>query len=174
MNEQPLNFVIFLRALRRYRVLVVALVVLGLAGGVGLAVSSPPVPTARALVILPDSGTTSSGLPDSDMPTQVIIATSTPVLAAAGTAVSPPIGPTVLEHDVIASSLSDQVLQIQVTAKTSREAVLLANAVATGYVAYLTKAGSVGSTVLAPLQHQAAVFTKQVLALPAEKIGRAS
>src|ERR1700683_760369 len=90
MNDERLNIRASMRAIwrRRVRVLVVA-VVCGLAGVV-YGFLAPTKATAVALVLLPHSATSSSV--GSSVATGEAIAKSTPVLAAAGGKLSPPLG----------------------------------------------------------------------------------
>jgi capsular polysaccharide biosynthesis protein len=166
VTDQPLNLRAFARAVSRMRLMVTVLALVGLSLGAAYALGLPPRPVARALIILPSSGTTSAGTPTLDMPTQVIIATSTPVLAAAGTAVSPPVSAETLKHEVVVSSLSQDVLQVQVSAPTQAAARKLTNAVANGYIGYVTRVGSTATTgVLTQLKQENAQLTQQILNL---------
>jgi capsular polysaccharide biosynthesis protein len=164
VSEQPLDLKASLKVIWRRRWLVGALALVGFAGGVAHEALMPPLPKARALVLVPSSSlTNSSGAQVDDTPTQIIIATSTPVLAAAGAAVSPPISPTALKSDVSVSALSPDVLQFQVTASSATDAEKLANADATAYIAYVNKTGSLSNTgVLPALQQQASRLAGQV------------
>ncbi|MGO9658809.1 MAG: hypothetical protein ACLQVK_03145 [Acidimicrobiales bacterium] len=164
MSEQPLELRTFLRAIWGRRWMIGALAALGLASGIAHEVVVPPLPTARALVILPPGSLTgTAGAPVDDSATQVIIATSTPVLTPAGEAVSPPIGATALKRQVTVSALSDEVLQVQVSARRADNARKLANAVASDYVTYVDNTGSEGSgNVLSGLQEEASALSKQV------------
>ena len=76
MSDQPLDLRRSMQLLRRHKIVVAAFAVLGLAGGIGLAVLSPPMLTSNALVVLPSSV--------HDISTQVLIASSDPVLAQCG------------------------------------------------------------------------------------------
>jgi hypothetical protein len=139
VSEQPLDSRAALRAVWRQRVLLGVFAVLGLAGGTGYAVCSHATPSASALVVLPPNEATP--LPGNESPytlTQIIIATSTPVLAAAGRAVSPPLGAAALRGQVVATALNQDVLRIRVSADRVGEAERLADAVASAYVAYVT------------------------------------
>ena len=62
--------------MRRHKAVVIAAAVLGPLAGVGFTEVNPPLPTSDALVLLPSSATRFIG-------TQVVIATSDPVLAGA-------------------------------------------------------------------------------------------
>jgi capsular polysaccharide biosynthesis protein len=103
------------------------------------------------------------------MPTEIIIATSTSVLAAAGTSVSPPIEPAALKRQVEVTALSEDVLQVQVSAATGSDAKRLANALASDFIGYLAETGTQSSgTVLAELQKENAQLTKQILSLQSQ------
>lgn len=167
MPEQPLSLRFALRAISRHRLLLCAVVVVGALAGIAYGVERPPLPSASALVLLPSSnantqstsGTSTNGLNT----TQIVIATSTPVLSAAGRAVSPPIGPQKLKHDVTVTSVSQDVLQVVVHYPKARDAVRLANAVASSYVYFVTKAPTPAvENDLAGLQQQADLLTKQI------------
>jgi capsular polysaccharide biosynthesis protein len=168
MNEQPLDLKAFFRAIWRRRVLIGALALVGFIAGIAQVVLMPVAPKARVLVILPPSSlvTTSDGTQVDQMPTQIIIATSTPVLAAAGAAVSPPVSPTALKSRVAVTALSTDVLQFQVTAAKARDAEKLANAEATAYIAYVNKTGSASTNGVVPaLQQEATQLSHQIQGL---------
>ena len=129
MNDLPLDMKHSVNGIWWRRRLVGTLAAIGLLGGLAFGAPSP-MPSAVALVLLPPTSVTSSGTPARDVNTEIVIATSNPVLTAAGASVSPPIGPVTLRHQMRATALSQDVLQIQVSASTGREAERLANAVA--------------------------------------------
>src|SRR5262252_3555093 len=81
MSDQPLDLRRSLRILRRHKIFVAASVALGLAGGLCFAVLSTPMLTSNALVVLPSSV--------HDISTQVLIATSDPVLVRALRTIDP-------------------------------------------------------------------------------------
>jgi hypothetical protein len=162
VSEQPLDSKAFLGIIKRRRFAVGAVAVVGLSAGLALGVLRPPMPTARALVILPPTALTGTGTPVRDMQTEVIIATSTPVLAAAGSSVSPPISPTELKHDVAVTAISQDVLQIQAGAAGADEAVRLTNAIATDYIAYATRTSGSSGAAVSSLQQQSSALTQQI------------
>jgi len=165
-SEQPLNLRHYWRALRRYRAVVVVLFLLGLGGGLAVLEHSPATSEARALVLVPASFDTGLGHPALDLATQVIIAGSNPVLAGARASVTPPMPIAELRSDLTVSALSDEVLQIQVDAAPAADAVKLADAVATGYVAYVTKLGASSTGgVVSSLQVESGQLTSQILSL---------
>ena len=146
MNEQPLNLRASLREIWRRRLLVIVVASLCGLGGFAYGLLRPANETAVALVLLPPSAASGSGNSGNtgntatwgtaSRPTSVI-AKSTPVLAAAGAKVSPPLGALEVEKLVTVTPLSGQILQIQAQAPTSRYATQLANAVAASYVHYV-------------------------------------
>src|SRR6516164_1566180 len=84
MNQQPLNLRRFIQIIRRHKLLVAAVMLLGFLGGVGSAVMQPPTATSRDLVV--------PAKPKPNMATDLLIAGSRPVLSRAlpgrGSAVS--------------------------------------------------------------------------------------
>jgi capsular polysaccharide biosynthesis protein len=170
VNEQALDLKSVFRLIWRRRWLVAALALVGFFFGVAYEVLTPPLPEARALVIIPSSSlTSSSGAVVDDTPTQIIIATSTPVLAAAGAVVSPPLSATALKSHVTVTALSDGVLQFQVTARRDSDAEKLANAEATSYIAFVNKTNAASTGGALPLlQNQASQLAKQVQDLQAQ------
>lgn len=165
MNEQPLDLKIAFRAIWRRRLWVFAITVLALAAGVAYAHETPSEPAAETIVLLPSSDVSGAGNVSPYTQTQIIIATSTPVLAAAGSAVSPPESAGALRAAVTAQGVSQDVLQIKVLASTVARAEALANAVATNYIAYVNKAASSANATVNALQQQSTALTKQFLSL---------
>jgi capsular polysaccharide biosynthesis protein len=164
VTEEPLNLKAAFEAVRRHRLLVAMLAVLGFLAGVGYALTAP-MPEARSLVLLPPSAITGNPGPSPYTQTQQIIVTSTPVLTSAGAAVSPPIDATRLREDVTVTAPSQDVLQITVQAATMGDAERLANALATSYLAYVAGTANTSEQLLAQLQDQDAQLTTQVLGL---------
>lgn len=169
MIEEPLNVKALCRIVWRRRLLVGLIGVLGFLGGIAYAMARPPLPSAAALVLLPPSPVGTSGTPTRGIHTQVLIAGSSPVLAAAGRSVSPAIGPTALKRHVAVESLSNDVLQFTVSASTPRDAAHLANAVADSYIHYVTGVTSRSITLLKKestrLQHEVQDSQDQISAL---------
>ena len=73
MSEQPLDLRGSLRMVRRHKILVLVCAALGLLAGVCYTVLRPPMPVSNALVVLPPT--------THNVATQIVIATSDPVLA---------------------------------------------------------------------------------------------
>lgn len=178
MNEQPLNLRASLREIWRRRLLVIVVAVLCGLGGLMYGLLRPANETAVALVLLPpstasstgDSGNSgNSGAVGNGINTDAVIARSTPVLAAAGAKVSPPLGALGVKKLVTVTPLSGQILQIQAQTPASRYAAQLANAVAASYVDYTgqLEASSAGAAV-ATLQHESSLLTQQIKNLQAQ------
>jgi hypothetical protein len=143
MTDQAPSARSVLPLVRRHKIVVGGLVMLGLLAGVGYGLSEPPRLTSTTLIVVPGSGR--------DMPTQVVIAGSTPVLAtAAGEAhVTEPLP--VFQRQVRAKSLTANVLSISVQAATASQAEDAANAVASSYVAfYAATTKGAAAQILAP------------------------
>ncbi len=161
MNEQPLNLRTAFREIWRRRALVVIVAVLFAAAGAAYGFLKPANATSVALVILPQPGKSASV--GSNVNTAEVIAKSTPVLAAAGAKLSPPLGPLEVRKLVSVSQLSGQILQIEGQGRTSEDAVRLANGVAASFIQYVTQLGAQNSGLtVASLRHQSTLLTQQI------------
>ena len=172
MNEQPLNLRASFQEIWRRRLLVIVVAAICGLGGLAYGLHRPVNQNAVALVLLPSSvasasgnsgNSGNSGTLGSSIETESVIARSTPVLAAAGAKVSPPLGALGVKKLVTITPLSAQILQIQAQAPTSRYAVQLANAVAASYIDYSGQlaANATGSTVAA-LQNESTQLAKKI------------
>jgi capsular polysaccharide biosynthesis protein len=151
MSQQPMDVRRSIHVVRRHRKLFAAMVVLGLLIGAGYAVVKPPMLTSTALVVLPQAtpaGSTSSTTANNagtDIPTQIVVADSTPVLTAALPHVSPAMTLQQLQNKVQVKSLTGSIISISATGKTAAQAETTANAVAHSYISYVgTKSSPVG------------------------------
>ena len=105
-----------------------------------------------------NTGATSNGIS-----TNAVIAKSTPVLAAAGAKVSPPLGATEVKNQVTVTPISGQILQVQAEDSASSYAVQLANAVAASYVTYIGQLeGSSARAAVTALKHESNLLTQQI------------
>ena len=111
-----------------------------------------------------NSGNTgNTGAAGNSINTNAVIAKSTPVLAAAGAKVAPPLGASGVKKLVTVTPLSGQILQIQAQDRASTYAVQLANAVAASYVAYIGNLqGSTERAAVTALQHESNLLTEQI------------
>src|SRR5262249_2511880 len=136
MNEEPLDFHRFGRAIARSKWLVVAFVIGGVVvAALFTAVRRPP-QSASTVVLLPPSPQTTSGQPARDIPTEVEVATSVVVLQYASQALPnhPSIG--ALKQHVKVSSPTANVLVFKGSAPSARDAIAVSNAAANAYQAY--------------------------------------
>jgi capsular polysaccharide biosynthesis protein len=148
MSQQPLTLRSSFRIVRRYKILVGAVTAIGLIAGVGYGSLNTPMLTSEALVVLPVSALA--------MPTEVLVAQSTPVLTNALPNVSPSMSVAALRGIVHVSSQTTNILQITAGGATAAQAEDNANAVANSYVAYVTSPGSpvgrLSARILSPAQ----------------------
>jgi capsular polysaccharide biosynthesis protein len=153
MSEQAPSLRRHVQIVRRHRILVGIVTAVGLLAGAAYSVLEPPVLTSTALVVLPqavqeavspgaaNAGSTTTGA-DSYMATQVVIATSNPVLSPALPNVSPAVSLRALRLKLQVTSPTVGIVSISATGRTSAEAEATANAVARSYVAYIGSASS--------------------------------
>lgn len=128
MTDQALSARSVLRLVRRHKVVISGLILLGLLVGAVYSAVEPPRLTATALIVLP--GTVR------DMPTQVVIAGSTPVLGAAARASHVAESLPAFQKQVQVKSLTSNILSISVQGTTARQAEDSANAVARSYAGF--------------------------------------
>lgn len=140
MSQQALDLRRSLQIVRRHKIVVAAFAALGLAAGAGFIALSPAMLTGNALVVLPPS--------THDTRTQILIASSDPVLGDALRAVDPRISLDTLRGRIQVTSVASNVISISAQGKTAGQADDAANAVAGSYIDYL---GS-GSTPGPPVQ----------------------
>jgi capsular polysaccharide biosynthesis protein len=149
MSEQALDLRRSVQIIRRHKIVVSITTVLGLSAGVAFVVLSPPVLTSSALVVLPTSAARY-------ITTQVVIASSDPVLTGAMRQMDQPTSLPALQSSVQAKSLSPTIISISASGKTATQAEDTANSVANSYVNYLSSAKNPG------LRMQARVFQPAV------------
>ena len=99
------------QAMRRYRIIVVAVAVLGLAAGVGYTFVKPPTLTSQALVWLPTT---------KNVQTSVLIADSTSVLEGAALTLQPHVPLATMRKQVKVGNLTANILSISASANSSR------------------------------------------------------
>ena len=128
MSEQPLDLRRFLHIVRRRFTVVGFLAALGLLAGAGYAVLNPPMYTSSALVALATS--------TRSVPTQVVVASSGPVLARALRSLDQAMSLQTLRSRVQVSAPISYILSINAQGATAAEAKATSNAVAVSYVAY--------------------------------------
>jgi capsular polysaccharide biosynthesis protein len=115
--------------IRRLKTVVGVFSAAGLLAGVAYAALNPPQLSSTAVVSFPASVLSTS--------TEVVIADSYPVLAAASASLSPPVPVGKLQSEVEAKSLTSYLISITATGGTSAQAEAAANAVAESYITYV-------------------------------------
>jgi capsular polysaccharide biosynthesis protein len=130
MTEQALDFRTFLRTVRQYKAVAIITVVVGALAGVGYTVVDPPLPTSNALVLLPQSVTRF-------VQTQVVIATSEPVLRTALPQIRPRETMDALRIHIKATEMTSAIISISAKGETGAQAKSAANAVAESFVDYI-------------------------------------
>jgi capsular polysaccharide biosynthesis protein len=134
MSEQALDLRRFVRSVQRHKILVSTVTALGLLAGGGLALLFPPALTSKALVVLPRSAP--------NIPTQVVIAGSDPVLSRALPEVGRGVSLQALRGEVQVKSLTSYLISVTATGTTAARAEATANAVARSYIGYIDSASS--------------------------------
>jgi len=129
VSEQSMDLRTSARAVRRHKILVGVLLLLGLVAGGGYRVAKPPMMSSTALVVLPGSVRS--------MATQVVISQSDPVLAGAASQLGSTLSPQTLLTRVQVKSLTSNILSVTGQGRTAKQAEQIANAVANSYIAYV-------------------------------------
>jgi capsular polysaccharide biosynthesis protein len=166
MSQQALDLRRSVQVVRRHKLLVGIVVVLGIAGGAAYAVHKPPMLTSTALVALQEpasaqqanSSTTTGGI-DTFTATQQIVAGSYPVLVDALPDVRPAMSFDQLRHNVQVGSLSSGIISVNAKGKNAADAEATANAVANSYVRYVSSPHSAVGHIQAQLLESASVAT---------------
>ena len=159
MSEESQNLRSFLQAVRRHKILVGVLLLLGLIAGGGYSVEKPPMLTSSALVLLPASV--------HNVATEALIAASDPVLGGAAHNIDPQPSLQGLQSNLQVKSVTSNMLQITAQGKTAALAEQTANAVAGSYKAYIGSANAPGGKVQASILERAANATGTTLAVRA-------
>jgi capsular polysaccharide biosynthesis protein len=149
MSEQALDLRRSVQILRRHKIVVSVVTLLGLSAGVAFVLLSAPTLTSSALVVLPTSAARY-------ITTEVVVAGSDPVLTGALRQLDQPASLQALQSSVQARSLSPTIISITAQGKSAAQAEDTANAVANSYVDYLGSAKNPG------LRMQARVFQPAV------------
>lgn len=167
MSQQALDLRTSMRVVRRHKVLVAVVIVLGMLGGGGYAFRYPPMLTSTALVVLPQSSAqnnpaiaaNNAGGTDPYTATQEVVAGSNQVLANALPNVRPPMSLNELLQVVEVGSLTPFVISISAKSKVAGDAEATANAVARSYISYIGSAKSPVGRVSAQLLQPATSVT---------------
>ena len=151
MSDQVLDLRRSLQIVRRHKYIVGAVAALGLFAGIAFTMLHPPMLTSRALVLLPPS--------IHDTATQVVVASSTPVLAGALRGVDPGMSLATLHGRIEAQGLTYNVISISAQGQTRTQAEDTANAVANSYVNYIASSRTTGRAVHAKVLEAATGVT---------------
>jgi len=141
VSGQALDLKRSTQIIRRHRILVGALAILGLLAGAGYTQYKPPLFTSYSLVVVPYAkgfATANSAYID----TQIVIAHSDPVLVGALPHVGATVSLPTLRNRVQVAGLTSNVISITAKGLTADQAEDTANAVAASYLAYLNSVGS--------------------------------
>ena len=133
MSQQALDLPRAVQTVRRHRVLVGIMAVLGLLAGAAYATLHPPMFTGTALIVLPqdaqaaqsaqsvqDGSATGNSTIDAFTSLQVVVAGSDPVLSGALQNISPPISVTKLRGEVKVTSTTSGIISISAKGNVSR------------------------------------------------------
>jgi hypothetical protein len=134
MNEQPLDLRASISALRRRRLAIAIVGLVGLSLGLLNMAAHRSTPSAVTLVLLPTQPGAAGGT-TVDAQSQAVVAGSTPLQTAATQSLSPPVDANQVRVTVVPDSTS--VLRIRAQAPKSQQAVALADGVANNYIAFV-------------------------------------
>lgn len=160
MSQQALDLRRSTQIIRRHKILVSVLMLLGIAGGAAYAVLKPPMLSATALIALPASvsqqqaATTTSGN-DPFTATQQVVAGSTQVLLDALPDIQPAPSLTTLRGNVEVGSPSPDIISVTAQGKNAATAEATANAVANSYIRYVSSSQSAVGRIQAHLLQEA-------------------
>jgi len=161
MSQQALDLRRSIQIIRRHRLLVAVMTVIGIALGCAYSVYNPPKLTATALVVFPQSiqssnsaaAAANNGGTNTFTSTLMVIASSNQVLAAALPDVRPATTLPQLLKAVSVSSVTGNIISISVLGSSATDAETTANAVANSYVKYVDASSSpIGSQSASILQ----------------------
>jgi capsular polysaccharide biosynthesis protein len=147
MSEQELDLRRSVQIVRRHKIVVGILTALGALAGAGYAVHNPPMLTSNALVVLSPS--------THDVPTQVVIASSNPVLSRALQTIKPTMSLQTLRSAVVVTRPTNNIISISVAGTSAAEAERTTKAVAESFVVFTgskaSPAGKVQAQLLGPV-----------------------
>jgi capsular polysaccharide biosynthesis protein len=157
MSDQPLDLRRSLQLLWQHKFVVAIFVVLGVAAGIGLTLLRPVMLTSTALVVLPSSV--------HNVATQVVIASSDPVLIGAQRTLGSGGPPQTLRNAIKVKNVTSDIISISAQAKTAAQAERTADAIANSYVAYVNSPSRPGPPVQARILQPAPNATAAPLSM---------
>jgi capsular polysaccharide biosynthesis protein len=140
MSQQSLDLRRSVQIVRRHKILVGVVAILGLLMGAAYAVLKPPLLTGTALIVLPPSAQNTQSGQNTVSPyteTQVVVAHSDPVLQAALPSVRPAMSLNELRSEVQVNAVTSYIISVSARSKSAADAEATANAVAESYVTYV-------------------------------------
>jgi capsular polysaccharide biosynthesis protein len=169
MSQQNLDLRKSIQLVRRHKRLFGGAAALGLLIGAAYAALTPPMISSTALVVVSGNpaslngsqASSSNSQVDTSLATQIVIASSDPVLAAALPHVNPPTNSLLaLDRRISVTSLgASDVLSFAVTGQSASQAEDTANAVANSYVAYVNASSNSAVHVVAKVLEPATTAT---------------
>jgi hypothetical protein len=146
MSLEALDLGWFLQIARRIWAAVGTVAMCGLVAGIAVVALRPATLSSTALIVLRQAprSAQASASPGADgyMPTQLVIASSDPVLSGALPHASPALSLKALRRVIQFGNPAPGILSISATGATAARAEATANAVADSYIAYIRSPGS--------------------------------
>jgi len=144
MSQQALDLHRSVQLVRRHRLLVGVMVLIGIVMGCAYSILTPPLLTATALVVFPQTtqsaaaaAAAANGATGTFTSTLEVIATSNQVLADALPNVRPAMSLDTLRHMVDVGSATNSIITVGAEGKTAADAEATANALASSYIKYV-------------------------------------
>lgn len=144
MSQQALDLHRSVQLVRRHRLLVGVMVLIGIVMGCAYSILTPPLLTATALVVFPQTtqsaaaaAAAANGATGTFTSTLEVIATSNQVLADALPNVRPAMSLDTLRRMVDVGSATNSIITVGAEGKTAADAEATANALASSYIKYV-------------------------------------
>jgi capsular polysaccharide biosynthesis protein len=135
-----------MQLVRQRKIFLVSAVIAGVLAGVAYAALKPSMFTSDALVVVPQNGP--------NIATEVVIATSNPVLSGALANIHPAVSLKTLQTEVQAKTPAPGVITVSAQGRSAADAESIANAVAGSYTSYVgarsSPVGHVAARILEP------------------------
>lgn len=165
MSEQALDLKRTLQIVRRHWLAVTTAAVVGLVGGGAYASLQPPRLSSTAQVRIASAGSSDVNASANTAATQVVIASSDPVLKLALPHIEPKISQKALHKELQVTSVTSSIISIQAEGRTAAQAENIANAVARAYTGYTNSPSSLSGSLRALLFQPASTATGRPLAV---------
>lgn len=159
MSSQSLNPREALRIVRRNKTIIGVAVALGLAAGAAYGSINPPMLTAQSMALVQAPTSSAVSATANPMGTQIVVATSGPVLSNALATLNLPESVSRLARQVTATSPADNIITITATDTSAHQAEQIANAVGNSFVSIAGSSESPLGKVAARMLEQASTAT---------------